>query len=313
MTRGKRDGTGLLRWYPRSWRHRYGDEFGALMEDTLDGRKPTLRLLTAIAWAGLRERAYGSGLVGTAKPAAERVRAGAIAVLCAWATFLVAGARFGKYSENFEGALPHAARAVGMDAYTTVEIAAVVGGALVLIGACIALPTFVRFLQGGGWPSIGRHVRRAAWTSAAAGAALGGLVPVAHSLTTAQRNGGSSAYSVAFVLMAILVSTALAMWTIAAVAITRRLALSRRVLVGEVALATLVVGTMVVMTGATATWWGTVASSAPWFLQGTRTGSVASPFEPQLAATMALMLITTLAALGAMSRVTRSWREWRMG
>jgi hypothetical protein len=30
----------LLRWYPRAWRQRYGDEFLALVEDGLDGQRP---------------------------------------------------------------------------------------------------------------------------------------------------------------------------------------------------------------------------------------------------------------------------------
>jgi len=46
----------LLRWYPRAWRERYGDEFLALVEDTLDGREPGWRLHLSVVWAGLRER-----------------------------------------------------------------------------------------------------------------------------------------------------------------------------------------------------------------------------------------------------------------
>jgi hypothetical protein len=202
---------------------------------------------------------------------------------------------------------------VGLDAYMTVEVAAAVGAVLILTGAVIALPSLIRFVRSGGWPSVRPHVRRAAWITAVAVASLAALVPWAHSLTVAQRNGGSRPYLVAFVVMAVLVSLTLALWTVAAVATTRRLVLSRRALGAEAALAALVAGTMVVITAATATWWGTVASSAPWFLQGTRTGTSASAFEPQLAATMAVMLVTTLASLGAVRRVTRSWREWRMG
>ena len=31
----------LLRWYPRGWRERYGEEFLAMVEDGLDGRRWT--------------------------------------------------------------------------------------------------------------------------------------------------------------------------------------------------------------------------------------------------------------------------------
>jgi hypothetical protein len=33
----------LLRWYPRAWRERYGEEFLAMVEDSLDGRRPGWR------------------------------------------------------------------------------------------------------------------------------------------------------------------------------------------------------------------------------------------------------------------------------
>src|SRR5690348_9135046 len=46
----------LLRWYPRAWRERYGDECLAMVEDTLDGRSPGWRLRLGAARAGLRER-----------------------------------------------------------------------------------------------------------------------------------------------------------------------------------------------------------------------------------------------------------------
>ena len=58
----KRDGSGLeklLRWYPRAWREQYGEEFLAMVEDTLDGRRPTLAIRMDVAWSGLRERARG--------------------------------------------------------------------------------------------------------------------------------------------------------------------------------------------------------------------------------------------------------------
>jgi len=307
------DGSALLRWYPASWRHRYGDELVALMADTLNGEDPSPKLRISIAWAGLRERVREAGLLGTTKPAAERIFAGAIAVLCAWMAFLLAGGRFAKYSEHFEQAVPRTSRVISVDAYNTVAAAAVLGGVLVLIGAVVALPSFVRFLRSGGWPSVRRHFRRALGISAVTGLALAGLAPEAHSLTPAQRNGGSFIYSVAFGAIVVLVSTSLVLWTVVAVAATRRLELTRRVLTTEIAMAALVSGTMVVMTGATATWWATVASSAPWFLQSTRSGSTASVFEPQLAATMSLMLVATVAALVGMRRAARSWREFRAG
>jgi hypothetical protein len=62
----------LLRWYPRAWRERYGDEFLAMVEDSLDGRPPTMRLHLSVAWAGLRERDHQ-----VRQAAARRLTAGA--------------------------------------------------------------------------------------------------------------------------------------------------------------------------------------------------------------------------------------------
>jgi hypothetical protein len=48
----------LLRWYPRAWRERYGEELLALIQDTLDEGRPTWRLRFSVAWGGLRERGH---------------------------------------------------------------------------------------------------------------------------------------------------------------------------------------------------------------------------------------------------------------
>lgn len=69
----------LLRWYPRDWRERYGEEFLTLVEDTLDGRRPGWRLRLGVARAGLRER--GHVLSG---PAGKRA-------LSRWVTLLMTG------------------------------------------------------------------------------------------------------------------------------------------------------------------------------------------------------------------------------
>jgi hypothetical protein len=47
----------LLRWYPRAWRERYGDEFLATVEDISGGGPPTARLRLSVA-----DRLNASGL-----------------------------------------------------------------------------------------------------------------------------------------------------------------------------------------------------------------------------------------------------------
>jgi hypothetical protein len=46
----------LLRWYPRAWRERYGEELLALIQDNLQEGRPAWRLQLSAIWGGLAER-----------------------------------------------------------------------------------------------------------------------------------------------------------------------------------------------------------------------------------------------------------------
>jgi hypothetical protein len=138
---------------------------------------------------------------------------------------------------------------------------------------------------------------------------VGAVVPLsvwAHHLNEVQRNGGDGLYSAAFVAWALLVAGTLAQWTAAGVVAARRIDLPRRVLHLEALLAVVVAGTMVVITAATALWWSAMAKDAPWFLEGTATGTRPSPFNVQLVLTMALMLAAALVAAYGVVRIARS-------
>jgi hypothetical protein len=296
----------MLRWYPPAWRERYGDELMVLMEDHVGGPAPTLRVKLSLVGAGLRERAHQSGLVGVQLSPSEQARAGSLLVLCAWTTFAFAGASFSKASEHFAQALPVGSRAIPQDAFDTVAALGVIGAMLVVLGAVAALPAFVDFLRGGGWCSIRGHVLRAGLLAVMT---VGAVIPLgawAHHLNQFQRNGGDGLYSGAFVAWALLVATTLAQWTAAGVAAARRIKLTRRVLRLETMLAAVVAGAMVIMTVAVALWWVALAEDAPWFLQGTATGTNPSPFNVQLVLTVALMLVAVLVAGYGVMRVVRS-------
>ena len=56
----------LLRWYPRAWRERYGEELLALVQDTLDEGRPTWRLRLGVVGGGLRERGHQAARAGAA-------------------------------------------------------------------------------------------------------------------------------------------------------------------------------------------------------------------------------------------------------
>jgi hypothetical protein len=297
----------MLRWYPSAWRERYGDELVALMED--QDQPPTLKVKLSLVQAGLRERLHESGLVGVQLPADERARTGSLLVLCAWTAFVLAGASFSKASEHFAQSLPASSGAVPRAAFDIVAALGLIGVTLVALGAVAALPAFVLFLRAGGWSTLRGYAVRASILSAVT---VAGVIPLsvwAHHLNELQRNGGDGLYSGSFVAWALLVAGTLAQWTVAAVVAARRIGFTRRVLRLEAKLAVAVAGTMVVITAATALWWGAMAKDAPWFLQGAAMGTTSSPFTTQLEMTMALMLIAVLVAAYGVVRVARSWTE----
>ena len=299
----------LLRWYPLAWRERYGQEMTALMEDTLGEGRASVTLRVSTAWAGLRERGREAGLIAEPREPAQQLRAGSLLVLGAWAVFVVAGASYSKSSEHFAGALPAGSNAVAQDAFNVVAVLALAAAALVAVGAALCVPSFAAFIRTGGWSAIRRRVYIACGLSIAAVAATVPLLIWAHSLTGVQRNGANHLYSSVFIVWVLLMALTLATWTAAGVAAARRLDLSPRVLRLEGALAVGVATLMVGVTIATALWWESMASNAPWFLQGTAIGSPASALTLNLAVTMALMVIAGVAGLFGATRVTRSWRS----
>jgi len=305
--------SGLVRWYPASWRARYGDEFEALMSDSLGGRPPTPRFRLSIAWAGLRERAHDAGLAGDGAAPAERVRGASLVILCAWTSFVVGGMAFSKTSEHFVVAVPPPARPLSTGAFDAVQGLAAVGGLLVVGGAVLVLPAFVRFLGAGGWPSIRRRVGWAAAATVVSAAAIVPVAVVAHRLDVAQRNGADWRYSVVVLAVAAIVVAAAALWTAAVVAAVRRMDLGTRLLMVESVLATALGAVMVLITAATALWWGSMASSAPWFLDATSVGTPGSAFDPNMVVAMTLMLGASGAAGWGVVRIARSWPALRPG
>lgn len=302
-----------LRWYPPSWRARYGDELIALLEDEYGGNLPILVRLGLVT-GGLRQRARESGLTGDSAPAAERLRAGALVVLTAWVAFVIAGASFAKFSEHFDQALPHSMSAhhVSDLAFTVLQTVAGVASILVIVGALLAVPAFVRYLRAGGWPSLRRHFMRA---FACTGLTLAVTVPLvvwAHHLTPHQRNGGIHLYGTLFLLGAALIVMTLASWTVVAIVAGSRVALSKTVLIAEGILAVVVAVAMVVMVGATAVWWGVLARSAPAFLSGSPGGVSGSPWDVWLVATVALMVVAMGTGAVGVVREARVWRRMQV-
>ncbi len=302
-----------LRWYPPRWRARYGDELSALLNDEYGGHLPPLVRLSLMT-GGLRQRVWQSGLLGDSVPAAEGVRAGALLVLASWVAFVVAGASFAKFSEHFDEALPHnvGAHRVADLAFTVLQTVAGVAGILVVVGALLALPAFVRYLRAGGWPSVRGHVLRALACTGTTVAVTVPLVVWAHHLTPHQRNGGLHLYGTLFLFWAALIVVTLTLWAVVAIAAGRRVVLCEAILTWEAVLAVVVAAAMLVMVGATAVWWGAMAEDAPAFLNASPGGVPGSPWDVWLVATVALMAVAMGTAAAGVLREARLWRKMQI-
>jgi hypothetical protein len=306
--RRRRDLARVLRWYPSSWRARYGDELLALLEDRLHESPLTFRMWTSIALSGLRERCYGAGIVGARSAPATQRRTGALMVLVAWSIMIVGGASLVKTAEHFSAAMPATSRPLAQIAYNTTAVAGAVGTLLVVVAGFVALPGFFRFLRAKRWPQVRvTFVRSLAATAALIVATLA-LSLWAHSLSSVQRNGADGLYSDAFIVYALLVVIAIGLWTRTGVAVATRIDFTPRELRWESGLALGVcLSSMVVIVGAIL-WWVQLGLHAPWFLEGTTKGVVVSPWSPRLVETMIVFALGTLSALWGASRIALTYR-----
>jgi hypothetical protein len=234
-------------------------------------------------------------------------------VLTAWAAFVIAGASFAKFSEHFDQALPHnsGAHRVPDLAFTVLQTVAGVASVLVVAGALLAAPSFVRFMRTGGWTSLRSHILRALACTALTVVVTVPLLLWAHHLTPHQRNGGFHWYGGLFLMWSGLIAMTLAWWTVAAVAAGRRVDLPRAILAVEATLAAAIAGAMVVMVGATVLWWGAMAKDAPAFLNASPGGAPGSPWDIWLIATVVLMTAAMGIATAGVVREVRVWTKMR--
>ncbi len=297
----------LLRWYPRAWRERYGEEFLALLEDELAGAAPGPSFRLRVALSGLRERGHASGVVGAATAEARR-RAGALLVLVAWAGMVVGGVGLAKTAEHFANAVPVASRTGVQLAYDVAVLAGAAGTFLVGLGALVVAPSFVRFVRRGGWPRIVPALRRAFVASAASAVATAGLAEWAHHLSTAQRNGGDTLYGVAFLVVAVLAVLAIALWTTSAVTTVAAMDLSPRLVRVEARLAGAVGAAAALLTASALVWWIEVGRVAPWFFQGVARGVPASPWSAPMVLSTSVLAASLAVALWGVSRIASARR-----
>lgn len=257
----------LVRWYPQQWRERYGDEMAALLEDSYAtaGEVPR-RQRVSLAWSGLAERARSAGLVGWSAEPDTRVRAGSLLVLCGWAFYIVAGAMFGKLTDRWSTESSHGSHWVATGSFSLVAVAGVVGCLIVLLAAVMVLPAFVRFLAAGRWHEVARPVVVSIASGVVALGLLGFLVVRAHGMSAHDRNGGSPLYSALFLIVGAVVFLAVGCATGAAVAVARRVDLSRPLVRTLGVMAIGLVGAMALAWASLVIWWATEATNSIGFL-----------------------------------------------
>jgi hypothetical protein len=240
----------LLRWYPRAWRERYGEELLALIQDNLAEGRRAWRLQLSVIWGGLGERGRQARHAATAvfKRPDRSDKEGTIL-----AAGLICGFGLGGFPSPSS-----ATRAWQVVALDAVLAAVALTGALVLAGGLAALPALVRFLRAGGWPKIRRRV---GWAAGATAAAAGGLVLVSDSDWPAQRN-------VSWTLLAGLLVTGLAMagaiglWSATATASARHLTLTPRVRAAQLVLGAVLPTAVRAMVATFALWWAAMHPSS---------------------------------------------------
>jgi hypothetical protein len=246
----------LLRWYPRAWRERYGQELLALIQDTLDEGRPTWRLRLGVIGGGLRERVHQAGRAAKAA-AVKRLTSANLG-----GTMFVAGSIIALLPENLSQSPPPARGWEAVAAFDAVLAAVALTGAVVVASALPALPALVRFLRAGGWPKIRRRIAWAAGATAVAGGALAGLILISGARSPAQLDA-SSAYFAGFLATGVAVAAAILLWAIAASATARRLALGPRVRAAQLVLGAIAAIMVTVVLAALTCWWS-VTQGPPW-------------------------------------------------
>jgi hypothetical protein len=82
----------IVRWYPRAWRDRYGEEFAELLIADIEERPRSFARTADVIRGGIAARLAGLGLGGFAADAAGQVRANLVSLACCLSIFLGLGA-----------------------------------------------------------------------------------------------------------------------------------------------------------------------------------------------------------------------------
>jgi hypothetical protein len=311
VTGRRTDRSGGLRWYPRSWRDRYGDDVEMFLQDRYGTDSIPLSARLSMVRCGAVERLRAGGVIGTSVDADMRVRSASLVVLCAWGIFVVAGAAFANYSEHWPLAIPRTDHWLQTTAMGTAQVAALSGFVILIVAAMLSLPAMFHLLRSEGWRSMWAQIRPAVISMTVAGAVSVVIVAWNHHLGPSPNATAPLALRVTSVFGGFLVVGVLAVCSATAVAIVYRLHLSHRVtrLLGILALA--MTGVLVVIFASALTWWITTAVHAPWFFGTLVPRSQSSP-APLVAIVLGLMMLAGLVLAGfGTTRITTAMARSR--
>ena len=299
----------VARWYPASWRDRYGEEIVALLDDTYGDQRVPRGARWALARQGTTERLRASGLAGRSVARETRLRAGAVSVLAAGTLYVVAGSIFAKFIEHWDAATPVRLRALPAAAVTGAQVGAALGAAAALVAVVVS------------WRALGRHVSERGVREVVATvtpAIVAGLVALAsslamvlwaHRLSDAQRNLTDARYQWAFVAWCAVLVACLVAAVFSGARLARRLeyrALERRRVTQLVVVTTVA---MLVVLASTLAWWVQMARHARgfWDLGAARGWTSAYPLPLVVSVTM--MGLGAIVALYGATRTVQAWRE----
>ena len=295
----------LIRWYPAAWRARYGEEMTTLLRDTHGMSKVPFRERVALAARGSFEHARGSGLLGSPLEKSDRTRAGSILVLWGWALFMVAGSIVQKFSEHWELMTPPIHRSVANGAFDVIQVAGELGGLIVLMAAAVAVPGLVRLLRDRRWPEIRYPVLRALIAGCVAAAFTVGVAMWGHSGPEHRRGGDEFFHGVVFILWGLTIVVALGLATMAAVAVTRKIAWAPRVWRTFGGAAVVLTVLMLGVAAGTIVWWVAMAEFAPRFL-GNGLLATSNVLPPALLLAVGLMVLGLVVATIGTFRIMQS-------
>lgn len=269
----------LLRFYPKTWRARYGDEFAELLIAEIEEQPRSWRRTVDIARSGIAARLAVTGVAGPVLEPAQQVEASLVTQGVVGAAFLAfAATLWAQLTVGWQWVRPDAAGTIV--AMVAMSVAMLVLAALALAATApvfwhlcrqlrraprrLAAPAFAWFVSlaalaagtryfENGWPGTGGH----AWTLR--GLVPGGIGAVSWAATLSVTSywahpGALSRFPAAEIAWMALSPVAIAGVVLGAVKTFRRLEFSARALRFETRLARTAVAPMTVFLAATCCW-----------------------------------------------------------